>query len=514
MATTAPNAPPDAAAERQAQPPTQSFTGVETSFTGGAERPGRDELNVSFVSSCSSRRQVSVVEESLTAMEAAPGAGLGGIGAPSSHGSFSERASIISEDGLSPNHCDPSDELWNLLCLSLVFAVYFGFRSGCLIVLPLVSKALLHEALDGAPRSPLYQLPLGVWFGMDILLATPNAYTMKSYGRRVGFLAGAVASVIGSILAFAALRFHGDKVVAFILLNVAVCVMSVLGMAEFVRFAAAEACSDPARRAVQVGRVITSGAVMSMFGPFSSSLAQSMTQPNHPIHGYSYFFLFMAALGLVGVGAARGIRLPPVADAEAIEAPPLLRIVRRPAVWSAMFIQLSVQFAMVAPMSAVPLAMSDVFDFTAADIRLSACIVCHVLSMFLPGLVTGTVVSKVGTMPVVVAGLVLQAAALVVALSGESLLHFYIALILLGIGWNLAFVSSTVLLIQSHEPEERTKVTSANETARFVANGVAVILSSSVDWDVVNYVSFAFVGCVVLLLGVQAFSRRQPAEAS
>eukprot|EP00929_Paragymnodinium_shiwhaense_P014631 TRINITY_DN12255_c1_g1_i1.p1 TRINITY_DN12255_c1_g1~~TRINITY_DN12255_c1_g1_i1.p1 ORF type:complete len:451 (+),score=60.43 TRINITY_DN12255_c1_g1_i1:87-1439(+) len=413
-----------------------------------------------------------------------------------------------------PSYTFASDELWNLMCLSLVFAVYFGFRSGCLIVLPLVSKALLHDVLDGAPYSPLYQLPLGLWFCMDILLATPNAYAMKAYGRRAGFLAGTVSAVAGSILAFAVLRFQGDKVVAFVLLNVAVCVMSVLGMAEFVRFAAAEACSDAARRPVQVGRVITSGAIMSMCGPMFSSLAQSMAEPTHPIQGYSDFFLFMAAFGLIGVGAASGIRLPPVADVDAREAPPLLSIVRRPAVWSAMFIQLSVQFAMVAPMSAVPMAMTDDFSFGAADIRLSACVVCHVLSMFLPGLVTGMFVSKVGAMPVIVGGLGFQAAGLAVTFGGDSLPSFYIALILLGIGWNLTFVSSTVLLIQSHEPEERTKVTSANETARFVANGVAVILSSSVDWDVVNYVSFAFVGCVVLLLGVQAFSRRQPAEAS
>ncbi len=155
----------------------------------------------------------------------------------------------------------------------------------------------------------------------------------------------------------------------------------------------------------------------------------------------------------------------------------------------AILAQVTVQFAMVTPMSAVPLVMShSIPELKPADIRISGCIVVHVLGMFLPGFFTGDFIAILGELPVMCTGLVLQAMSLVIALTGVDYGQFYGSLALLGVGWNLAFVAGTMLVVKSHSLNERTKVTAANEMLRFTANAVACVLASGLPWNTVCFV--------------------------
>eukprot|EP00408_Alexandrium_pacificum_P041823 CAMPEP_0171259154 /NCGR_PEP_ID=MMETSP0790-20130122/54778_1 /TAXON_ID=2925 /ORGANISM="Alexandrium catenella, Strain OF101" /LENGTH=447 /DNA_ID=CAMNT_0011727413 /DNA_START=15 /DNA_END=1358 /DNA_ORIENTATION=- len=402
----------------------------------------------------------------------------------------------------------------NMLALAVLFTIYFGFRSGCTVVLPLASKELLKDQLQGAEYSPLYQMPFAIWFGMDILLAVPNAFFMRRWGRRPGFLLGACGSFIGSLCAFAVLRFCQERTLAFVLLNASIMIMSSIGMCEFVRYAAAEACSDPDRKSVVVSRVVSGAAIMSMVGPFSASLASSSDESSS-LNGYSTFFLGAAGFSVVAMLAAACLRLPPVGGAVGADAPPTQRLhhlLTRPEVASAILAQVAVQFAMIAPMSAVPLRMEDHFPgMRAADFRISSCVVLHVFCMFAPGFVTGELIKRFSLVPVMSAGLLFQAAsmatAIVGAIAGASLANYYVALGMLGIGWNLAFVSSTMVLLDSHTPAERTKVTSANEVIRFAANAVGVLVSSTVPWESLNWVCLGFVVLVALVL-ITRWTRR------
>eukprot|EP00415_Alexandrium_ostenfeldii_P000042 UN0042 len=156
--------------------------------------------------------------------------------------------------------------------------------------------------------------------------------------------------------------------------------------------------------------------------------------------------------------------------------------------------------------------MEDHFPgMRAADFRISSCVVLHVFCMFAPGFVTGELIKRFSLVPVMSAGLLFQAAsmatAIVGAIAGASLANYYVALGMLGIGWNLAFVSSTMVLLDSHTPAERTKVTSANEVIRFAANAVGVLVSSTVPWESLNWVCLGFVVLVALVL-ITRWTRR------
>merc|ERR1712085_40668 len=110
-----------------------------------------------------------------------------------------------------------------------------------------------------------------------------------------------------------------------------------------------------------------------------------------------------------------------------------------------------------------------------------------------PGLFTGSLIACGGLFPTMVAGLMLQAASLIVALMSEGVLSNYTTLILLGIGWNFAFVAGTMILLASITAQEKTKVTAVNETLRFACNAVAALISSSFTWATLNWICLGMI---------------------
>mmetsp|Transcript_20210 Transcript_20210/g.50838 ORF Transcript_20210/g.50838 Transcript_20210/m.50838 type:complete len:456 (-) Transcript_20210:323-1690(-) len=377
-------------------------------------------------------------------------------------------------------------EARNLVLLGLIFSLYFGFRTGTIVVLPLASKELLQDTLNGAVHSPLYQLPLAIWFVADICYAAPNAYVMRAYGRRSAFAWGGCCAFLASIGAFCVLRFCGRSLTAFVLLNVCTVVMAQVGMAEFVRFAAAEACADETKRSRSVAKVTAFGACMSAVAPLSASLCETISRESQEddLFGFAYFFLFLAGFSLIYILAASMLRLPSLPASANDPAEPLAQILRRSPVWMAILAQATVQFVMVALMSGVPLAMTEhIASMKPADVRISGCIILHVFAMFIPGFWTGDLIARLGEVLGLGVGLAVQALSMVVCLTGTHILQFYAGLFLTGLGWNLSFVAGTMMVMKSHSPSERTKVTSSNEALRFAATAASVVASSSFRWD-------------------------------
>ena len=115
------------------------------------------------------------------------------------------------------------------------------------------------------------------------------------------------------------------------------------------------------------------------------------------------------------------------------------------------------QIAMVAIMTMTPVHMR-VHGHGLTEIGLVISI--HVAAMFLPSLVTGALVDRVGRTPMAVAsGVTLLLAGLTAAFApADSLLMLIVALALLGLGWNLGLISGTALLIDATTPANRARV--------------------------------------------------------
>jgi MFS family permease len=158
-------------------------------------------------------------------------------------------------------------------------------------------------------------------------------------------------------------------------------------------------------------------------------------------------------------------------------------------------------------MTAAPLAMVDC-GHSVGEAALG--IQWHILAMFGPSFVTGRLIARYGKERVTGAGIVLIALAAATGLSGIGLFEFWTGLVLLGVGWNFAFIGATALVSECYRPEERAKVQAANDFLVFGSVAVASFSSGSLleagGWTAVNWLVFPPAAAAVMLL---VWHRRQ-----
>ena len=92
----------------------------------------------------------------------------------------------------------------------------------------------------------------------------------------------------------------------------------------------------------------------------------------------------------------------------------------------------------------------------------------HLIGMFAPSFVTGSLISRFGLVPVMLTGVALSAACIAISINGADVAHFWLALTLLGVGWNFMYVGGTTLLTECHTAAERAKTQAANDFTVFV----------------------------------------------
>ena len=188
-------------------------------------------------------------------------------------------------------------------------------------------------------------------------------------------------------------------------------------------------------------------------------------------------------------------------------------IVRSPKFIVAVFVGVSSYTLMNLVMTSAPLAMvgcgHSVTDATFG-------IQWHVLGMYAPSFITGSLIARYGVNRIVALGLVMLLVSALVGIAGLTVAHFWISLTLLGVGWNFAFIGATTIVARSHRPEERTKVQSFNDFLIFGSMALGSFASGMIlatyGWIAVNGVMFPpIVAAGALLLWLMIRERRQVA---
>jgi MFS family permease len=211
----------------------------------------------------------------------------------------------------------------------------------------------------------------------------------------------------------------------------------------------------------------------------------------------------VAGLSILVLGLFDGP--PPKVDTSpAGEARPVREILRSTRLRVAIFCGAVAQALMNLIMTATPLAMLGC-NHTDTDSTLA--IQWHIVAMYLPGLFTGALIIRFGVYPILMIGLALLAGCGIVALAGISVSHFFLALILLGLGWNLAFVGATTLVLDGLRPAERTRIQGINDMIIFATTAFASLMAGKIlawfGWATLNVTIFPFVvgaGLLVLWL--------------
>ena len=118
----------------------------------------------------------------------------------------------------------------------------------------------------------------------------------------------------------------------------------------------------------------------------------------------------------------------------------------------------------------------------------------HVLAMYAPSFITGSLIARYGVERIIGLGLALLGLTAVVGIAGITVAHFWTALVLLGLGWNLAFIGATAMVTQCYHTEERNKLQAFNDFLIFGSMAVSSFSSGQLlvdfGWQTVNAVIF------------------------
>ena len=342
-----------------------------------------------------------------------------------------------------------------------------------------------------APNACWATLPISCAVIGSMLTATPISAFMQRHGRAAGFAVGALGGAIGGAMGAWALWTN-----SFLLFCIAALFTGIYMSAQgFYRFAAADTASDSFRPKA-ISLVMAGGLFSAVFGPqLVKSTSQAFVIP------FLGTYLAVIALNVVGVALFLLLRIPRPA-ARAAGAPqgrPVGELIRTPAIAVAMICATVAYALMNLVMTSSPLAVVGCGFETghAADI-----VSAHVLAMYAPSFFTGHIIARFGVEKVIAFGLVILAAAGAVAMAGVELENFFIALILLGVGWNFGFIGATTMLTNAQRPEERGRLQGVNDfvvfggvtLASFSSGGLMNCSGGSVQagWQLVNLAMLPF----------------------
>ena len=304
-------------------------------------------------------------------------------------------------------------------------------------------------------------LPITMIVLASMLSAYPLSMLMQRYSRRVGFWTGAVAGMLGGLISAYAL-YVGSFAIFLIGSFFSGTYMSAQG---FYRFAAIDGIT-PEFRPKAISYVMSGGLVAAVLGTELVKVTSDLT-----VIPFIGSYVAIALLNMCGASLFWFLKSPPVDRSPAMHhtARSRIMILKDPKISAAIACAMVTYGAMNLVMTSTPLAIvgCGYSANNAADV-----VRFHVLAMYLPSFFTGHLIARFGVEKIIACGLTFLGLASLVALNGTTLPHFFITLILLGVGWNFGFIGATTALVDAHGPHESGRVQGMNDL--FVFGGVTV----------------------------------------
>ena len=388
----------------------------------------------------------------------------------------------------------------NVALLSACQAMLFTNNSTLIAINGLAGLAL-------APVKALATLPVTCWVVGGALSTMQASLYMKRVGRKRGFATGTLLGIAGALVCAAAIWLQ-----SFWLLCFGALVFGVYnGFAQYYRFAAADAA--PADYKANAISLVLAGGLVAAYHPGISRFTVELVAPK-----FLAAYLALIVFALVTLALISRLNIPDPSDSErSSSGRSLAEIAAQP------------KFIVAVAAGAIGYGVMN-FLMTSTPIAMGVCghpygdaafvISAHVVAMFAPSFITGPLVKRVGVLPLLTVGVLLNLAAIGIALEGIAVANFWWSLVTLGVGWNFLYIGGTTLLTQTYRPEERAKAQGANDSAIFILMAISSLTSglivTSAGWEKVNYAALplvALVGAAVLWLMLRTRAERRAATA-
>lgn len=342
-----------------------------------------------------------------------------------------------------------------------------------------------------APNACLATLPISMMVIGSMLTATPLSAFMARYGRRAGFLVGAAGGTLGAILGALGLWYG-----SFLLFLAGGLFSGVYMSAQgFYRFAAADTASE-AYRAKAISWVMAGGLLSAIVGPQLVKLTNDAY-----VVPFLGTYLAVIALNFAGAFLFAGLDIPraPAPPPGQSAGRSRMEMLRDPRIAVAVIVATVSYALMNLVMTSSPLAVvgCGFTNSNAADV-----VTFHVLAMYAPSFFTGHLIARFGVERIMSLGLTILAGAGAVAIAGVELPNFFLALMLLGVGWNFGFVGATTMLTSAHSVQERGRMQGLNDLIVFGGVTMASLASGGLmncsggsvqaGWQAVNMAMLPF----------------------
>ena len=336
-----------------------------------------------------------------------------------------------------------------------------------------------------ATDKSLATVPLTCYVIGSAITTIPASLLMNAIGRRGGFQVGTTVGIFGATLCSLAMWYS-----QFWLLCLGMMVMGVYtAFGKYYRFAAADVAA-PDYKAKAISYTLAGGIVGGIIGP------EMATRTTLIFESQAYLgpYISLGFVCLIATLLLTRLDIPRLTPHERNEfRRPLGQIMAQPVFIVAALASMLSYGIMNLMMTSTPLAMrAHDHHFNDAAFVLQ----WHMIGMYGPSFFTGSLIHRFGVLNIILAGTALLLGCVLAALSGTALVNFWIALFVLGIGWNFMYVGGSALLTEAHTPAERAKTQAANDFLIFLTMAISstssgVLLHKS-GWHAVNYGSIPF----------------------
>ena len=357
-----------------------------------------------------------------------------------------------------------------------------------------------------APSLALSTMPVSLMVVGVALATIPTALLLRRVGRRKGYMVGAAIGFLAALFAaYAILQ------ASFVLFCTATLLIGVNGafIAQY-RFGAAESV-PPKRSGQAVSFVLLGGIAAGYLGPEIARRTQYLL----PAGPFSGTFIILAGMFAVVVALLYFLdEITPYAVDTTQPERPLGQVITQPAYLAAVISGVVAYGVMSFIMTATPVEMHTLHGFTLEDTAFV--IQSHIIAMYLPSLLTGPLLARLGLQRVMLAGWLCLLACVGLGMVSHQLLEYWGTLVLLGMGWNFLFVGATVLLTQSYRSSERFKAQAVNDFTIFGIQAITSLTAGTVlfnaSWDTLLMLNLPVLA--ILLLVLLQLRRWQPATVT
>jgi predicted MFS family arabinose efflux permease len=350
-------------------------------------------------------------------------------------------------------------------------------------------------------------LPASTFVFGTMLATYPVAFAAKFYGRRATFMGGNIAGAFAGVLAAFAIYIASFTVF---------CIATMIAggyqaIVQSYRYAAADTAT-PAFKPKAIAWVLTGGVAAAFIGPQMVIWTRELMLP----YLFMATFLGQAAVAIAAMFVTGKFEDQPAEEVRSGEQRPFMEIARQPRFIVAVLCGTMAQALMNFVMTAAPLAMIQC-GHSIVDSTLG--IQWHVIAMFAPSFYTGSLIARFGKERMVIAGMLILIVCGVVNLVGITVMHFWVALVFLGIGWNFAYIGATAMVTDCHTPAERAKMQGFNDFTIFGVTTCGSLLAgyllAKVGWGTINgaLIPIALLCVAAMVTLILSSKRAEPAAA-